>query len=142
MLYSLHVEKVGKRWSIKSEWNYLKPNGKVRKECSLIFALIHFIFYHYHNFHYKALKIDFFSSHVFKNQLKGQVCNVRGHSIVRDTLGPNLKKLLSAVSHFVCKHSVFILICVSQHYIFSNEVELCKSRNSFVIWTMSVCWKK
>jgi len=45
------------------------------------------------------------------------------------------------VSHYVCKHSVFILICVSRNYIFSNKVDLSQA-TSVLISTISKCWSK
>jgi len=48
---------------------------------------------------------------------------------------------LMMLHYFVCKHFVFIKICVSWHSIFSNKVDLSQV-TSVLNWTKSVCWKK
>jgi len=51
-------------------------------------------------------------------------------------IGPYRIPRNEAASHFVCKHYVFIYICVSWYSIFSNKVDLSQARN-VLIYTRS-----
>ncbi len=46
-----------------------------------------------------------------------------------------------AASHFVCKHFVFIWICISKHLFFSNKVDLSQER-SVVIQRKRLRWNQ